>query len=107
MIDLIAQEGASGMGPMMIAMLAAFVVMIFMQSRSQKKHQRAYMEWIESLKKNDKIVTKSGMYGTITSIRDDSVMIKIDDDKGIKMQITKESISHAVDKSDSAHEVKK
>lgn len=93
--DVLAQAGGLGEN-LMPAMLLAIVVMLFMSSRAQKKERQAFSEWLSKLKKNDRIITKAGIYGTITSVRDDAIVIKIDDDKGTKMTITKESVSHAV-----------
>ena len=102
MVDFIAQEGGGGMFNMMIAMLFAMIAMTWLSGRKEKKQRLA---WMSGLKKNDRIITKAGIYGTITSMKDDSVVIKIDDDKGTKMTITKESVSHSVP--DKKEEVKK
>jgi len=86
---------------MLFAIMAAFIVMMFMQSRNAKKEKLAFQTWIDSLKKNDRIITKGGIHGIITSVKDDSIVIKIDEDKGIKMTISKDSVGYALnDKSD-------
>ena len=97
-IYLIAQEGGGLFGNpnIMFAMIFAMIVMMYMSSRGEKKKRLAHQEWLNGLKKNVRVITKAGIHGTITSVRDDSIVIKIDDDKGIKMTITKDSISHAV-----------
>jgi len=102
MINILSEGGGIfGNGPAIpFAIMAALVVMMYMQSRSHKKEKAAFKVWVDQLKKGTRIVTKSGIYGVITSVRDDSIVIKIDEDKGIKMTITKDSVSHGVNEAD-------
>ncbi len=70
-----------------------FMVLLFyfILYRPQKRQQKRRQEMFASLKKNTKVVTVGGVYGTITEIKDDYVRIRIADKVEIKM--TKESIS--------------
>ena len=42
---------------------------------------------IDALKKNDKVVTAGGIYGTVVSVdpTGDKLVVRIDDDKGVKL----------------------
>ena len=44
---------------------------------------------IEALKKNDKVLTAGGIYGTVVSVDParDRVVLRVDDDKGVKLTI--------------------
>jgi preprotein translocase subunit YajC len=86
-----------GEGNMMIAILCAFIAMMVIQSRNQKKEKLAFQDWLNGLKKNDRIITKGGIHGIITSVKDDAIVIKIDEDKGIKMTISKDAIAVSLD----------
>ena len=46
------------------------------------------------MKKNDKILTSAGIYGTVVSIDNaaDRVVVRVDDDKGIKMVFSRASV---------------
>jgi len=56
-----------------------------------KKHQQLVSE----LKKEDKIITRGGIYGIIKAIDDDSVTIQVDDN--IKIKVTKNSVDRLQD----------
>lgn len=56
-----------------VLMLAVFY---FMLIRPQRKRDKAMKAMIEALKVGDEIVTIGGIYGKITSIKDDTLMVE-------------------------------
>jgi preprotein translocase subunit YajC len=73
-----------------------FYYMIWLPQQQQEKKRRAL---IDSLKKNDKVVTAGGIYGTVISVdpTQDKVVLRIDDDKGVKMTTTRSSVVRVLD----------
>ena len=71
--------GASGlsMNAMLLAMLAFFAIMIFMQSRSQKKRDAEQKKQLASLQKGDKVVITGGIVGTIVGFNQDIFEVKV------------------------------
>jgi preprotein translocase subunit YajC len=65
-----------------------FYLLVF---RPQKKQQKELKNMVESLKKNDKVITSAGIYGQVHSIDDIYVSLKIDDK--VKMKVLKSSIA--------------
>ncbi len=53
----------------------------------QKRQERERQQLLSSLKKNDKVVTTAGIYGTVVSVSDkeDEVIVKVDDNTRLKM----------------------
>ena len=49
---------------------------------------------IDALKKNDKVVTAGGIYGTVVSVdpAGDKLVLRIDDDKGVKLTMSRSSV---------------
>ncbi len=72
-------QGQPGGGNFIVAMLpwllifGVFYVLIILP---QRKRQRALQETIASLKAGDRVITTSGIIGTITAVRDTSLMIR-------------------------------
>ena len=72
-------QGQPGGGSFIVAMLpwllifGVFYVLIIMP---QRKRQRALQETIASLKAGDKIITTGGIIGTVTAVRETSLMIR-------------------------------
>lgn len=66
-----------------IFMIIIYLLMVRPMSQREKQHD----EMVEELQKGDTVITAGGMYGTIDSIREDSVIIKVE--SGALIRITK------------------
>lgn len=62
-----------------------FLVMWFFMIRPQRKQQKELEKFRNALKKGDKIVTIGGIYGTVDSISDRTVIIKVDEQTKLKV----------------------
>ncbi|MFO0876972.1 MAG: preprotein translocase subunit YajC [Gemmataceae bacterium] len=79
-----------GFGPMELPliMLVIFALLFFIVIRpAQKRQERERLSLLSGLKKNDRVLTTAGIYGTIVSISDkeDEVIVKVDDNTRLKM----------------------
>ena len=84
-------EGGSSIWPMLIFVVLLFGLMYFVMIRPQRKKQKEHQQLIEELKRGDRVVTAGGIYGTIESISQDSVTIKVE--SGATMRVAKGSVS--------------
>ena len=86
-----AQAPQQGSGWTMWIMLGLiFVVMYFFMIRPQKKQQKEMQRFRDSLAKGDKVVTIGGIFGTVTEIKEDSVLIEVDN--GVKIRVSKQAL---------------
>jgi preprotein translocase subunit YajC len=69
------QGGAGGMLGL-VPFLLIFVVFYFLIISPQKKRQRALQDIISNLKAGDRVITTGGIIGTVTAVRDTSLMIR-------------------------------
>ena len=76
----------------MLPILLILPVMYFLMIRPQQKRQKQWQEMLGSIKSGDRITTAGGIRGTILSIKDDAVIVKVAPD-GIKMEIAKSAIA--------------
>jgi preprotein translocase subunit YajC len=69
-------------------------VFYFLMIRPQQQQEKKRRDMINQLKKNDKVVTAAGMYGTVISVDEegDKVQLRLDDDGKVKITFTKASI---------------
>jgi len=87
------QNGTGGVGglgmflPMIIVMGIFYVMLILPQQRQRKKTQAM----LAALKNGDKVVTTSGIYGTVNGIDGDTIILKIADQ--VKIRITRSAIA--------------
>jgi preprotein translocase subunit YajC len=74
--------------------VAAPFIFYFLMIRPQQLQEKKRKEMIGKLKKNDKVLTASGMYGTVVSVDDqnDRIQLRLDDDGKVKITFTRASI---------------
>lgn len=102
-----AAVGGGGLG-MLIPLLLLVLIMYFFMIRPQNKKQKETQKMLDALKKGDKVVTIGGIHGTISSVKEHTVVIKVDDSAKIEFNrsavasviVEKTSNSKNADKSD-------
>ena len=69
-----------------------------MPQQQQEKKRRAM---IDGLKKNDKVLTTGGIYGTVMSVdaKNDKVVLRVDDERGVKFAFTRASVGRVIESS--------
>ena len=82
----------SSYGLLIILMIAMFAIMIIPQRRRDKKVKAM----LNALKPGDRVRTIGGIYGTISSIRDDVVVLAVGPDK-VKLVFARGAISQVED----------
>ena len=80
-----AGSGAGGILSL-IPFLLIFIIFYFLLIRPQQKKQKQQQALLDTLKKGDKVVTTSGIWGTITNMGKETVTLQIADNTKIKMQ---------------------
>jgi preprotein translocase subunit YajC len=76
----------------MLLPLLLIPVLYIVMIRPQQKRQKQWQSMLSGIKSGDKVTTAGGIRGTIISIKDDVIIIKVAPD-GIKMEVAKSSIA--------------
>jgi preprotein translocase subunit YajC len=87
---------AAGAGPgSFVSTLVPFAMIIaifyFLIIRPQNKKQKETQRMLSALKKGDKITTIGGIHGVIQSVKENSVIVKVDEDT--KIEFSRSAIS--------------
>ena len=86
-----AAEAPKGGGMQMWIMLALiFGVMWFFMIRPQRKQQKELQNFRNGLQKGDKVVTIGGIYGTVCEVKENSVLIEVDNN--VKIRVSKQAL---------------
>lgn len=88
-----------GMGNIMFLMLGLLGLMIFMQIWAGRKDKKKRQELLSNLKRHDKVLTVGGIVGTVAEVRDDEVVLKVDESTNTKIRFAKSSIQQVVKQS--------
>ena len=75
-------------------MILLVVVFYFVLIRPQQKRAKQQAQLISSLKAGDKVVTASGIIGTVISVKDKTVSLRSAD---AKMEVTKASVTEILE----------
>ena len=75
---------------MWIMLALIFVVMWFFMIRPQRKQQKELQNFRDSLKKGDKVVTVGGIFGTVAEIKENTVLIEVDNN--VKIRVSKNAL---------------
>lgn len=76
--------------PMWIMLLLIFGIMYIFMIRPQNKQRKELEKFRAELKKGDKVVTAGGIYGTIESVQEKTVLMKVDGE--VKLRVDKGSL---------------
>jgi preprotein translocase subunit YajC len=79
----------------LIAIAAAAYLLLFWPERERMKKQQ---DLLAAIKKNDRVVTSSGIYGTVASVdrEADRVTLKIDEASNAKITVTLASLARVL-----------
>ena len=82
--------GGFGSFGFLIPMLLVFVIFYFLLIRPQKKEQQKTEKMISQLQKGDKIITIGGIHGVVSSTKEKTIIIKVDDN--CKIEINRSAV---------------
>jgi preprotein translocase subunit YajC len=73
-----------------LPLILIIVVFYFFMIRPQMKKQKELATFRNSIAKGDKVVTTGGIYGKILEIKDNTVLLQVDDN--VKIRVDKAAI---------------
>jgi len=94
-----APQGGAGAGePSVLGTFLPFILVIvivyFLMIRPNSKKRKETEKMLAALKKGDRIVTIGGLYGTVQSVKETTVIIKADDN--VKLEFLRSAISNVI-----------
>jgi preprotein translocase subunit YajC len=93
---------------LMLPMIIIGVLFYFMLIRPERTRRSQMEKMIENLKKNDRVVTIGGIYGTVVNVQKgaDDITIKVDESTNTKLRILRSSVARVLATEDPATEKK-
>ena len=84
------EEGSTSILPMIIFLVLIFGLFYFVMVRPQRRKQKEHEMMVQELQKGDKVITAGGIYGTIESLSEDSIVIKVE--SGATLRLARGSV---------------
>ena len=92
--------GGSGTGAILTQVVffaAIFAIFYFLLIRPQQRQRREREQLLSALKKGDRVVTTSGMHGTVTGLNEHTVTLRVADQ--VKLEFDRGSVGRVVEPS--------
>jgi preprotein translocase subunit YajC len=86
-----APAGGGDMLMTLAPMVLIFVVFWFLLIRPQQKKAKEHRAVVAALKRGDRVVTTGGIYGQVTQVADDHLMVEVAE--GVKIKVVRDAIS--------------
>ena len=85
------EEGGASILPMIIFLVIIFGLFYFVMVRPQRRKQKEHETLVQELQKGDRVITAGGIYGTIDSISEDNIVIKVE--SGATIRVARGSVA--------------
>jgi preprotein translocase subunit YajC len=96
MLAMWLQGAAGGFGLGSLSGLALpvlfFLVLYFLMIAPNQRKQKKWQEMLGQLKSGDQVTTNGGIRGTVLSVKDDVVVLRIQPD-GVKLEFVKSAVA--------------
>jgi preprotein translocase subunit YajC len=87
-------QSAAGLGNLgsLALPILFFVVLYFLMIAPNQRKQKKWQEMLGQLKTGDRVTTNGGIRGTVLSVKDDLVILRVQPD-GVKLEFVKSAIA--------------
>lgn len=103
-IGFLAQAGQEGGGGNMITTVGFIAIFIgifyFAIISPQKRREKEMKAMMDSIKTGDKILFSGGIFGNVTNVKEDRLIVKVAD--GVKVEVLRSAVSRVVEKDEKA-----
>jgi preprotein translocase subunit YajC len=101
-------QGAGGGADMfiqMVPLIAMFVIFYFLLIRPQQARQKQHKDMVAAIKRGDRVLLASGMYGTVKRARDGDTDIDVEIAKDTVVTVLRSTISAVMVKGEATKDV--
>ncbi|MBN1556629.1 MAG: preprotein translocase subunit YajC [Lentisphaerae bacterium] len=95
-----AEGQGGGLGGMLVPMLIIFAIFYFMLIRPQQRKEKERKAMIESLKSGARVMFSGGILGTVTNVKDQTLVVKVADN--VKLEIARSAVNRVLEKDEKA-----
>ena len=86
-------DAFKGFLPIILILIAFF----WFTHRSQKRRDQDRQQMLDSIRPKDRVVTLGGIHGRVVSVKDDAFVLRVDDEKDVKITVSRTGVSRKAD----------
>ena len=87
---------------MLLPILLIIPLFYLLLIRPQQKRQKQWQQMLGGIKSGDRVTTAGGIRGTIISIKDDSIVVRVPPDN-LKLEVSKSAIASVTTQEDASN----
>lgn len=92
----------------MMLIFGAVILFMMMLGGGSRKQKKKHQEMMAGMSKGDKVISIGGIKGSVVEVRDDEVVVKVDENNNTRMKFSKDAIREILtDKSDKTDKAEK
>jgi len=92
-VILLQTPSGGGFGSFPVVLLIMFAIMYLIVILPQQRQRKKTQAMLSALKTGDKVITGSGIYGTVSGLDGESVILKISSEPQVKIRIARAAIA--------------
>jgi len=88
--------------PLMVFVWMGLIVFVFwfLMLRPKQKEQKQRDQMLKAIKKYDKVMTIGGIVGTVMEVREEEIIIKVDENTNTRIKFTRGAIQRVLSSAD-------
>jgi preprotein translocase subunit YajC len=86
-----AKDSGGALGWGLLPLILIFAIFYFLLIMPQQRRQKKWQHMLGELKAGDKVVTSGGLRGTIISLRDDALQLRVPPDN-LRLEISRSAV---------------
>ena len=102
-VMILAQGGGQGLWMGLILMIVVFYGIMLSGNRKEKKKREAMLA---GMKKSDRVMTIGGIVGSVVSVSDQEVTVKVDESANVKITVIRTAIQKVLTEGEKPTEVR-
>ena len=75
-----------------VPILLVMIVFIWMSSRSRRRQEQQKKDMLGAMKRGDRVQTIGGILGNVVEVRDDRILLKVDESNNTKVWFARSAI---------------
>ncbi|XAL98661.1 preprotein translocase subunit YajC [Phycisphaeraceae bacterium D3-23] len=91
------KQGLFGGSMFWVIMLGMIVLWIFLLGGGSRKQKKRQAEMLAGMTKGAKVVTIGGIKGSVVEVRDDEVLVKVDESANTRLRFSRDAIRSVTD----------
>ncbi len=93
---MLAQEGGGSDPRMLIGLVLMMVVFFFVLNAPRRKEEKLRKVMLKNLQKNDRVLTRGGVLGTVVGIKGNEITVKVDEATNAKMTLIRSYVDRVL-----------